>query len=296
MSDDGLLNVEDDLPAEPPTPPVEPTAPVAAVPAEAAPAEPIAEPDRPAEVEAVEVGGQKYVPVGALLAERTKRQGLSDRAARADQLEAALRETEPYVRFLKANPGLMERQQPAAPAAQAEPVPDPQAELLAKTLDLYTPEGKPDIGRAAQLQKVITSEAQRIASQAIAPVHERNYQQQSAQNFQQALTIKDAQGRTPSPEALTQIWRSMPASQTADPQVAMILALTALGLDSVSKKPAPAPPASAPLVTEGAGGAARRPALSQLERNIAKDRGISETKWTENTAGFVAGRPQTLED
>ncbi len=243
MSDEGLMNVEEDAPA----PPAEAAAP----PVAAAPAEPPTEPEpAAAEVDAVEVGGQKYVPVGAVIAERKQRQAAEKVAARVNELEEYARESKPYVEFLKANPGLIsQRQQPAAPAPTQPEQADPQTEALAKT-----------------------------------------------RNFQVALGIKDAAGRSPSQAALAQIWRTMPASQTADPNVASILALTALGLDSVSHKPAPAAPISAPLVTESQGGAPRRPGLSQLEQNIARDRGVTETKWTENTKGFVPGRAVQLED
>jgi hypothetical protein len=173
---------------------------------------------------------------------------------------------------------------------------DPRAEALAKTLDLYTPEGKPDVARATIINQMMRTTAQEISQQHMAPIHERNYQAESARNYQVALGVKDAQGRSPSPEALAQIWRTMPAQQTADPSVASILALTALGLDSVSQKPRPQAPGAPPLVTEGMGGNPRRPALSKLEASIARDRGIKESDWADNTKGFVPGRAQQLED
>lgn len=291
MSDDGVVNVEEDGPEIVPEAPP-PAAVVAAPETPVPPAEPE---DKAAEVDAVEVGGQKYVPLAALKGERRQRQALQEKAAKADQLEAYVADARPYVEFLKNNPDLL-KPRPQAPAAPAEPTHDPQAESLAKTLDLYTADGKPDLARANTLQQLITSTAQSIADKAIGPMHERNHQDQSARNYQIALTVKDADGRSPSPESLTQIWRTMPAHQTADPNVASILALTALGLDRVSKKNPPPAPAHAPIVTESPGGSVRRPSLSQLEANIARDRGISESKWQELTKGHVAGRPQTLED
>jgi hypothetical protein len=295
MSDEeGLVNVEDDTPAE-----ASAEAPPAAAPAAPAVAEPVVQPaaeDTPAEVESVEVAGKKYVPVGALIGERKQRQALQDRAAKADELEAYVRDARPYVEFLKNNPDLLKPRTAPAPAAPHEPATDPRAEQLAKTLDLYTTDGKPDLARANTLQTLITQTAQAIADKAIGPVQERNAQDQSARNFQIALTVKDADGRSPSQEALTQIWRTMPAHQTADPNVASILALTALGLDRVSRKAAPAPPAHAPIVTESPGGPARRPSLSALETKIARDRGISDSKWQELTVGHVPGRAAQLED
>lgn len=299
MSDEGLLSVEDDGPDVT----ADDTAVSAAPPVAAAdqasadsPAHAPPEDDSAAEVEAVEVAGKKYVPVGAVIAERKQRQALQEKASRTDALEAEMNNARPYVEFLKANPELLRPRQAAPPPASFGAPPDPQVEALAKTLDLYTPEGQPDLVRAATIRTMMTETAQQIAQQAIQPFHTQSYQDQSARNFQIALQMKDAQGRTPSREALVQIWRTMSPEQTADPNVASILALTALGLDSVSKKPAPVPPANAPLVTEGQGGAGRRPALSALEQSLARDRGMSEAKWQEHTKGFQSGRPQLLED
>lgn len=298
MSDEGLINVEDDgpdataadVPAGGATPPV-----AAADQASAAPVEVAA--DHPAEVDAVEVGGQKYVPVGTLIEERKQRQAFQKDAAKVAELEAYVRDSKPYVDFLRANPGLIaQRQQPAQPAAPAGPQADPESEQLAKTLDLYTPEGKPDVVRAASIRQMMKSEAQQIAQQTIAPMQTENFQTKSARNFQTVLQIKDKQGRSPSPAALTQIWRTMSAEQTANPDVAMILGLTALGLDGVQHAPAPAAPSQPPLVTEGQGNAPRRANLSQLEQNVARERGIPEAKWAEHTKGFVSGRAQQLED
>ncbi len=88
----------------------------------------------------------------------------------------------------------------------------------------------------------------------------------------------------------------MTPAQTADPHVASILALTAMGLDRVNQKAPPAAPNSPPLVTEGQGSAPRRASLSKLEQNIARERGITEGQWAKNTEGFVSGRAQNLED
>jgi hypothetical protein len=290
MSDEGLINLEDDGPVQPPVSPAPSgeAPPVAA--AEQVPAAPPEEPE-----DAVEVGGQKYVPVGAVIAERKARQALQAKAERVDELEKYARDSQPYVEFLKANPGLISGRQPAAPTPQPEHV-DPQTEALAKTLDLYTPEGKPDLARAGTIRQMMTATAQQIAQATIAPIQEESAQTRSARNFQVALQIKDKDGRSPSQAALMQIWRTMPASQTADPNVASILALTALGLDSVHQARPPVASALPPLITEGQGAAPRRASLSSLEQSIARDRGITEAKWAENTKGFAPGKANQLED
>lgn len=287
MSDDGLMNVEDE------TPPAVVAAvvpPVAVAPPEPPAAEPPEEPD------AIEVNGQRMVPVGTLIEERKQRQAFQKEAAKVADLEAFARDARPYVEFLKANPGL-QRQQPVAPVQPPAAVADPHAELIAKTMDLYTPDGKPDLARGAVMSGLVKTVAREMAQGLIAPIQQESAQTQSARNYQVALSIKDKDGNSPSPQALTQIWRTMDPRQTADPNVASILALTALGLDRVSGQKTPAvAPLQPLLVTEGPGAVTRRPALSVLETNIARDRGITETKWAENTKGFASGRPTQLED
>lgn len=291
MSDDGLINVEDDGPEVPATPPpAEPASPPAVEAAVEHPA------DHPAEVDAVEVGGQKYVPVGALISERKQRQAAEKEAAKVADLESYARDSKPYVEFLKANPGFLAQRQPQPPSGPQPDQPDPQSEQLAKTLDLYTPEGKPDVARAATIRHMMTTTAQQIAQQTIAPIHERTAQEESARNFYVALGYKDPSGRSPRQETLVSLWKSMSPQQTADKNVAAILTATALGMDYSQGKPAIQPPAQPPLISEGPGNTPRRPALSKLEQNIARERGMTEAKWAEHTTGFVSGRAQQLED
>lgn len=280
MSDDGVMNVEDDGPA---VPVVEaPAAPVEAAPVEV-PADPNAEPAT------VEVDGQVMVPLGALKAERQQRQTAEKELARV----------KPYAEFIEKNPNLVRPQAPQAPTTFGAPPPDPRLEGLAKSLDLYTTEGKPDLARASYLHGFMMQTAQQISQQQMAPLREENDQTKSARNFQVALATKDGSGRSPSMESLAAVWQTMPAWQTADPQVASVLTLTALGLDMVTKRGGPAPvaaPGNAPIVTEGVTGAPRKASLSQLETNLARERGITDAKWAENTKTFQPGRSNQLED
>jgi hypothetical protein len=289
----GVVNVEDDGPAvvaDPATPVVAAVVPDPAVPAAEPPEE-----DDPTTVDLKDipkVGGL----LGELKQQRQLNKQLKEKAARADQLEAYVNDSRPYVEFLKNNPDLLKPRQ-AAPAPQpAAPQDDPRAAALAQTLDLYTPDGKPDVARATTIQRMMAETAQQMVQQAVAPVHERTHQEASAYNFRVALTLKDNDGVSPSQESLTQIWKTMPASQTSDPNVASILALTAIGLDRVSKKKQPAAPGRAPVVTEGTGNVPGRASLSVLEQSVARDRGVKESEWAERTKGFQSGRSHTLED
>lgn len=293
MSDDDVIgtNLEDDGPA------IEAPAPVAEQPAqEAAPDAPVD--DRAAEVEAVEVGGQKYVPAGVLKALREEARTLKERAAQADQLEAQWRDAQPYVEFLRNNRDLLIQRQQPEPVAPAAPQADPDALEAARLMDFYKPDGTPDTDKGARWLALQDKRGERIADARVRPILQQTAQDQASLNFQRALQIKDANGESPSLESLQAVWQAMPPDLVADQRVAGVLAATALGLDRMRtprKATVPVPPPA--LVTETSGGNPRtRPLLSPLEERIAAERGISATKWAENTRGYQPGKATVLED
>jgi hypothetical protein len=286
MSDDGLMNLEDDAPVPEPDTPPEPVA----------PPEPPAPDDDP---EAVDIGGQKAVPLAVVRDLREKVRSLSEKAQRADQLEAWQRENEPALRFLQNNRDLLiQRAQPDPP--QAQPTIDPDAREAALLMDFYRPDGTPDDERGSKWLALQEKRANRIAEQQFAPIRQRTQQDQAAANYQLARQVQDANGEKPSEASLNAIWRQMPPELVADPSVAGVMAALALGLDRLNapkRGPVVAPPANPPLMTESSGGhPAAKPTLSPLEERIAADRGVSQTKWQENTRGYRPGRAMTLED
>ena len=287
MSDDvaALTNVEEEAPAAAPA--ADPAAP---------PAAPVEEPAA-AEVDAVEVGGQKYVPLAAVLAERREKHALKDRAARADQLEAAVAEMRPYVEFLRQNPGLTQRQAPT-PSAPAAPEADPDVEQVARDFDLYTPDGKPDLPRAARIHARQQTAARQAAADAVRPVQQQSAQQQSAVNLRMAMSAQMPAGVHLDPAALQTFWQALPPDLTADPNVAALVTLLAAGAGALKGPVARvAPPAHPPLVTEtpGGGAPARQP-LTGMSRKIAAARGIDEAKYQKLTEGFRPGRTNVLEE
>jgi hypothetical protein len=274
---DEVVNLEDET-----------VAPVAEAPPEAPPAE-----AGPAEVDAVEVGGQKYVPVAALIAERAEKKTLKDRASRADVLEQENAQMRPYAQFLAAHPELMNPQpRQEAPAA---PAVDPKALQIAKALDLYKPDGTPDVDRAATLRQIVREDATEVSRSAVQPYQQTIEQQQSAHNFQNALSIKGASGQTPDPQILQSLWQSVPARLSADKGVAALLHAAALGFG----KGAPAtvaPPAGPPLISEATSSRPGRPTVTSLDEAVAKHRGVSAESMAKLATGFTKGRPSPLED
>ena len=285
------MNLEDDGPAPEPV-------------EEAAP--PAPEPDAPApppveeEPDAVEVAGQRVVPVAAVKELRDKVRQLTEKANKADALEQWQRENEPALRFLQNNKDLLvQRVQEPAPKAPEQPAFDPDAREAALLMDFYKPDGTPDDERGSRYLSLQDRRAGRLADDRMRPVLQRTQQEQAASNFQMARQIKDVNGESPSENSLRAVWSALPPDLVADPQVASVMAALALGLDRLNgpkRGPAVAVPPPA-LVTEGSGGNPRtRPTLSAFEERIAGERGVSATKWQENTRGFTPGRATALED
>lgn len=292
MSDDDVIgtNLEDDGPA------LDPPAPVAEPPVQEADAPEAPHEDKPAEVEAVEVAGQRYVPLAVLKTMRDENRTLKEAAARADQLEARLREIEPYAQFVQNNRDLLIQRQAPDPAPAA-PAVDPDALEAARLLDFYKPDGTPDTDKGARWLALQEKRSERIAEARIRPLVQQNQQDQAALNFQRALQMKDPHGNSPSRETLQSLWQNMTPELVADERVAFFLANTALGMDQMRSRKATVPVPAPALVTETSGGNPRtRPLLSPLEERIAAERGISQTKWAEHTRGYQAGKPTVLED
>lgn len=288
MSDDGLMNLEDDGPE-----PVADVAPADVAPVEAAP-EPMADPD---EADAVDIGGQKAVPLAVVKELREKVRNLSEKAQKADALEAWQRENEPALRFLQNNRDLLIQR--AEPPAAAAPSIDPDAREAALLMDFYKPDGSPDDERGAKWLALQEKRANRVAEAQMAPIRQRTQMDQATANYNLARQVKDANGESPSDASLQAIWRQMPPELVADPSVAGVMAALALGLDRLNApKRGPVVPMPPPaLVTESSGGHPKaRPSLSPLEERIAADRGVSATKWQEHTRGYQPGRAMTLED
>lgn len=255
---------------------------------------PVAEtPPDPQEAEAVEVGGEKMVPLSVLLETRREAKALKEAAARGQAAEQYAAQAKPYMDFLAANPHIL--QQPSNTPAPTGA--DPEVEALARELDLYTPKGELDTARASKIIDRQQRIAQQAAAAAVRPVREQTAQQQSAANFQRAAAVKLPDGSTVDPNALAQVWAGMPAELSADPQVATVLLAVAAGAARFNGRPQVAPPGRPPLHTEDTGGTVRaRPALSALDKRIIANRGMKEEDFHKATANFVKGRTNVIED
>lgn len=281
---------------ETPEPPAEP---VPDPPAPEAPPDPVeAEPEG-----TTEVAGQKHVPLGTLIAERREKQALKQKADQFDQLAGYVNQVRPYIDFLQANPGLItqtRQETNPTPVTTTQPV-DEDALELARTLDLYTAEGQPDVKRAQKVQKIIDRAAGTQAQEAVKPLQESTLRERAGYNYQRALITKAPDGREVDRGTLDAIWartdpKILATEEGAAGVVAMALGLSVMQGTSKAAPPAPAP-LNPPLHTEPAGSrTTQRAPLSQLDQAIAKIRGLDEKTYAERTKGFTPGRQSVLED
>lgn len=304
MSDEGLINVEDDAPT-----PVEALTPQE-LESDAAPETPepaVEAQDQPASVDAVEVGGQRYAPIAALKAEREKRQALEPLARRAQELEAWQAQNAPYIDFLRANPDFLRQQQrqPDPVPAPAAPTVDPAAIELAQSLDLYDQHGNPDVARAAKIQAVMAKTAEAQARQLVQPFEDQQIQAKAQQGYQYLASLKHADGTPIDRQVVDFIWQQAGQEQNGmrtlgNPESLAGLALMALGADAQwkgRKGPTTVPKPAAPVFTEASGGHPRsQPTVSAIEQRVAKERGMTDAAWSENLRGFKPGATNVLED
>ena len=250
-------------------------------------------PPDPQEAEAVEVGGEKMVPLSVLLETRREAKALKEAAARGQAAEQYAAQAKPYMDFLAANPHILQQgSNTPAPAGV-----DPEVEALARELDLYTPKGELDTARASKIIDRQQRIAQQAAAAAVQPVKQSAAQQQSAANFQRAAAVKLPDGSTVDPNALAQVWAGMPAELSADPQVATVLLAVAAGASRFNGRQTVQPPGRPPLFTEDTGGGPRaKPTLTALDKRVIAARGMKEDDYAKATATFVKGRTNIIED
>jgi hypothetical protein len=296
---DVSYNVEDGTPPPDPSPISEPAAPVAPAVAAAPPA------DDPDEADVQDVAGQKMVPYPALRAARDEARALKEKAAKFDEVSTWYAQHKPYVDFLQANPDLLKpRQAPApAPAPTATPEQDEALVSLARTLDLYTPEGKPDAARAATIRNLVKSEAKTIAQEAVKPIAEMTTRERAQVNYQHALNVTMPNGQKPNPATLAAIWKNGDPNVLATADGAALAVMMAVGAEMMSGQPQttpapqPQPPGQPPVVTEPAGSRhVNRAPISEFEQRVMNIRGISPQKYAEYTKEFRAGQTNVLED
>jgi len=302
--------------------------PVAAAAATPAPAEPPPEPppapvepeDEPVEGLVQDARGQRLVPLQALQQTRQELKAakalvaevetLKAKAAQGEQVQTWVEQVRPLLDKLKARPDVVQAimaGQPVPGVAAPEPpkvdpdealLPKQEAEDLARTLELYTPDGQPDVTRARKVAALMRRSADDETARKLAPVMASMAQGQSGTLKAQYATVKDKQGRTVNPQVLDQLWNIVPPELVArDPQVAGVLYYAAKGYAAHHGLDEPTPPPRAPILSEASGGERRAaPSLTTFDQAIRKAMQVSEKTYAETGSRFKPGAINVLED
>src|SRR3990167_7812082 len=194
-----------------------------------------AEDETPPEGTIEGTGGVKFVPLGAVIAERTQRKeatkqlaakdaeiaALKPRAEEFDRVKATVSQALPLIEKMKNRPDLMAQlDQPVRQQETPKSLSDAEAIEYAKDFDLYTPDGKPDVDRAQRIAAKHDAQADRRAQAVLAPLQEQNAQQAAAAMRLKVGTIKDPSGQTVDPGILDEVWNVVPPEMSARPEVA----------------------------------------------------------------------------
>lgn len=335
----GTYNLEGDQPPTIVGPPVSQEPAGGAPPAQAQPpAEPPAEPPAPEpepEGTIVDAAGRKMVPLESLIATRTELKAakqlaagieqLREAAARGEQAAQVLDTLQPLIQRLRSRPdivaavmgqaGMMPAQPHGPPQGYQYPpgyqppypqqdpgeaiMPKHEAEDLARTLELYTPQGVPDIDRARKLAIMMRRTSRDEALAAQAPIAQTVAGNQAGTLKQQYAQVRDKHGRMVNQAVLDQLFAIVPPELVArDPQVAGVLYYAAKGYAAHHGLDEPTAPPRPPLVSEPAGG--RPPAggagpLTEFDRAIQRTMQVSDKQYQETAARYQPGRINILE-
>lgn len=258
-------------------------------------------------------GGVQFAPVKAVIAERTQRKeaqkqlaaiqeqltAAQQKAQRYDELAGYVDQARPIIEAVRNRPDLVEQARQPKQEAAPKPLSDAEAVEYAKDLDLYKPDGTPDVDRAQRLAQRQEALASRSAQAAIAPFQANDAQRASATMKSQILAYKDSNGHTVDAGILNDLWAGVPAELSAKPEVAGVLYQMALGATVAAGKykgtqpPGPPPP----LQTESLGNRGGAPKdLDVFGQKFAKAADIKPSEFAKASGRYVPGQTNSLED
>lgn len=294
---------EPEIVSPPVTTPQEPAAPVA---------DPVADPvDADPEGTISGAGGVKFVPLGAVTAERAKRKE-AEKAAKEREAELAaikpkaeefdrsrqyLEQARPIIDGIRNRPDLVAQlhQPRQAPNEPQGPLSVSEAEDFAKSLDLYTQDGKPDIARAQKIAGVADKLAERKSQQAVSPILQTEAQRQSQAWFSHFLNQPEVNGMKVDPKLLKEAWDTVPIENSADPRVAQVLYMNTIGRQLLSGQK-PITPLAPVVPTEAPGGARGVDTpLNDLSQRFRQAAGIAQKEFAERREAFKPGQNNSLE-
>ena len=313
----GSVSLEDDNPSleslsAPPPAPETPATPQQTAPPPAQEAE--QEPDGVV----VNPGGEKLVPLNAVVdlrgklraekeareAEKAELEQLRGKVKTAEAIAQEWQQLQPHIQKIKSAPPPQEAPKPTAPDANMvvgeHPITGRPITLAdyTKSLDLYTNNGTPDLERGLEQLGVQRYQAKQQTEAAIQPFHQQTAQQQSAINFEKAASFKHQQSGIQVDRAILQkFWSEVPAEMSSQPGVAEVLWRNALAETVLQgKHKAPVDPPPPVQHTESIGGAtAPTKELTQIDRNMMSAVGMKSKDYEDISSRYKPGEHNALE-
>ncbi len=257
-------------------------------------------------------GGVKFVPLDAVIAERTGRKAATKenaelktkltaaeaKALKYDELAGYVDQARPIIEAVRNRPDLVEQaRQPKVEPAAPKPMTDAEAIEYAKDFDLYKTDGTPDVDRAQRIAARHADMAQRSAQAAIAPFQANDAQRASHAMKQQIGAFKDSQGFTVDAKVLDEVWAGVPAELSQKPEVAGVLYQIALAQSLMQGKYKGTQPTAPPVVTtESLGNAARAPKeLDAFAQKFARAVDMKPAEFAKQSERFKPGQTNSLE-
>lgn len=240
----------------------------------------------------------KMAPVHRVIENRQAARAAKVRAETAERENADLKEKlkqsgadfeklTPLLRALKDRPELVEAaMRGTKPSSTANPVnhdADPAMVELARSMDLFDADGKPDAARAARISAQFKADAKREAEAEIAPLKHAQVQQRADAN-RHILYEWAKQGHV-TKEGVDKAIAMMPGGEQllAHDGVRDVLYFMARGMTPTAAKQAVAAAGgdTGAMHTETAGGRGKGPtSLPSFSKKIAERRGKTEAQWS----------------
>ncbi len=247
---------------------------------------------------AVDMGGNKMVPLSALIAAKKDGKAARDRvkelepiAARVTEVGGRLDAVQPMIDALTNSPKLRAEAMRIAGGTRttSDTVDQPDdADLTAFAEDSgwYLADGvTPDAARAGRVLSRLDARHNKQTDDRIRPLAGITLNQKAQANMTEAFNAVDQDG-TPwaTRESIADVAKQLPQQYLADPAVVDLVLNSAIGMDR--RKGRTPKPLDEPLYLErqGGGGARREAPLSQMERRHLEASGISEKDYRASTS------------
>jgi hypothetical protein len=279
-------------------------------------AEADAEVDADTSALAVDMGGNKMVPLSALMAAKKEANGLRSKvkelepiAARATDVDARLSNAQPIIDAIVSNPKLRAEALRIAQGTrvsddrttQPDESDDPDAAAYAEDAGFYLSDGQtPDVARARRVLTRLDARHGKQTDDRIRPLAGVTLNQQAQVNLRNAAAQTDDNGVPyATQQSLDEVAKQLPAQLLADPNVVNLLLHTAIGMDRMKGRTPKA--VDEPLYMAPAGGGRRssEPVIDSATRSRLESLGLTEKEYTasakkledgaQNRRGIVLG-------